>query len=69
MATVLKQLEGNPERASYILMELIRPPLLRNWLIRPGCKPLMDDTISELGIFGVIIGSVHEVSVSELLLK
>lgn len=61
VATVLKQLEGNPERASYILMELIRPPLLRNWLIRPGCKPLMDDTISELGIFGVIIGNSKEI--------
>lgn len=56
MAEVLKQLKDNPERASYILMDVIQPPLLQNWMIRPGTEPMLVDTLSELGIFGVIIG-------------
>lgn len=53
---MLKQLKDNPERASYILMDIIQPPLLRNWMIRPSTQPMLVDTLSELGIFGVIIG-------------
>ena len=53
---VLEKLKNSSERAGYILMDVIQPPLLRNWMIRPGSKPMLIDTISELGIFGVIIG-------------
>ena len=53
---MLKQLKGNPERASYILMDVIKPPLLRNWMVRPSTQPMLVDTLSELGIFGVVIG-------------
>ena len=61
MAEELKKLKETGERAAYILMDFIRPPLLRNWMIRPGCKPQLDDTVSELGIFGVIIGDSKEI--------
>merc|ERR1711911_445875 len=57
----LEKLNGTPERAGYILMDIIQPPLIRNWVIRPGMKPFMDDTVSELGIFGVVIGNVKEI--------
>ncbi|XP_046453550.1 glutathione synthetase-like isoform X2 [Daphnia pulex] len=58
---VLKQLKGNPERASYILMDVIKPPLLQNWMVRPSTQPMRVDTLSELGIFGVIIGTAKEI--------
>ena len=54
--TALEQLKDSHERAAYILMDVIKPPLLRNWMVRPGSKPALVDTVSELGIFGVIIG-------------
>lgn len=53
---MLEKLGKSPERAGYVLMDVIQPPLLRNWMIRPGNAPLLVDTVSELGIFGVIIG-------------
>lgn len=53
---MLTKLKDNPERASFILMDVIQPPLLRNWMIRPHNDPMLVDTLSELGIFGVIIG-------------
>ena len=56
MKDTLEKLNGTPERAGYILMDVIQPPLIRNCVIRPGMKPFMDDTVSELGIFGVVIG-------------
>lgn len=58
---VLQKLKSNPERASYILMDVIQPPLLRNWMIRPATQPMIVDTLSELGIFGVIIGNSKEI--------
>jgi len=57
----LEKLNGTPERAGYILMDVIQPPLIRNCVIRPGMKPFMDDTVSELGIFGVVIGNAKEI--------
>ena len=56
MKEALERMKGTSERAGYILMDIIQPPLIRNWVIRPGVKPFMDDTVSELGIFGVVIG-------------
>merc|ERR1712071_746225 len=32
----LEKLNGTPERAGYILMDVIQPPLIRNCVIRPG---------------------------------
>jgi hypothetical protein len=64
---VLKQLKGNPLRADgYILMDVIHPPLLRNWMIRPSTQPILVDTSTELGIFGVVIGYRHLITGSLL---
>lgn len=56
MKEALEKMKGSSDRAGYILMDVIQPPLLRNWMVRAGSTPLLVDTLSELGIFGVIIG-------------
>lgn len=47
------------ERSAYILMDRISPPISRSYMIRPGgpSPPQIVDMVSELGIFGAIIGS------------
>ncbi|KAG9297131.1 hypothetical protein G9A89_019412 [Geosiphon pyriformis] len=45
-----------PERSSYILMDLIKPPPMRNFLLRQG-EIYEGEMISELGIYGIFIGS------------
>jgi len=38
-------------------MERINPPLQKNYMIRPKLsEPMFTDVVSELGIFGVVIG-------------
>ena len=54
-------MKNSPERAGYILMDVIQPPLLRNYIVRPSNKPMLVDTVSELGIFGVVIGNGNEI--------
>lgn len=51
------------ERAAWILMDLIQPPISKGYMIRPGGKspPEVVDLVSELGIFGVILGDVDNV--------
>lgn len=44
------------EREGYILMELIRPPVTTNYIIRAGAAADPVSIINELGIFGVILG-------------
>ncbi|CAD7090096.1 unnamed protein product [Hermetia illucens] len=46
------------ERSSWILMERIQPPISRGYMVRPGgpMPPTLVDLVSELGIFGAIIG-------------
>lgn len=50
---------GETERSAYILMERIFPPISRSYMIRPGggMPPKVVDMVSELGIFGAIIGT------------
>lgn len=51
------------ERSAYILMERIFPPISRSYMIRPGAPspPKIVDMVSELGIFGAIIGSKDKI--------
>ncbi|XP_054727084.1 glutathione synthetase-like isoform X2 [Anastrepha obliqua] len=51
------------ERAAWILMDLIQPPISKGYMIRPEGKspPEVVDLVSELGIFGVIIGDVDNI--------
>lgn len=46
------------ERSGYILMERIFPPISKGYVVRPAgaSPPELVDLISELGIFGAIIG-------------
>lgn len=55
--TALKAMQNN-ERSAWILMERIFPPVSRGYLIRPGgpSPPPVVDLLSELGVFGVVIG-------------
>ncbi|CAO1356974.1 unnamed protein product [Diamesa hyperborea] len=47
------------ERSAYILMERIFPPISQSYMVRPGgvMPPPIVDLVSELGIFGAIIGT------------
>lgn len=46
------------ERSAWILMERIFPPISQSYMIRPHQvgNPTIVDLVSELGIFGAIIG-------------
>ncbi|XP_050552383.1 glutathione synthetase [Spodoptera frugiperda] len=56
----LQRMRHSRERAAYILMERILPPLVND---RPGATmpPPVVDLVSELGIFGVIIGTNEKI--------
>ncbi|KAM7283479.1 glutathione synthetase [Ixodes scapularis] len=49
------------EREGYILMDLITPPVNTNYIVRPGFNVELANVVSELGIFGVILGDQDEV--------
>lgn len=59
----LTRMRHSRERAAYILMERILPPLVSGYMIRPGAPvpPPLVDLVSELGIFGVIIGTKEKI--------
>lgn len=52
------EMKNSKERTAWILMERIHPPVSKSYIIRPGDKnlPILEDVISELGIYGVVIG-------------
>jgi len=52
----LESIRESEERNAYILMDRIHPPVTRNYMVRPGAEPQLVDVISELGIFGYVIG-------------
>ncbi|XP_070491544.1 glutathione synthetase-like isoform X2 [Chironomus tepperi] len=51
------------ERSAYIVMDRIFPPISRSYMIRPGAQgaPSIVDMVSELGIFGAIIGTKEKI--------
>jgi glutathione synthase len=52
----LEKIRRSSERSAYILMDKIEPPVLNNYMIRANSEPKLTECISELGIFGYIIG-------------
>ena len=53
----LKEFGDSETRDMYILMERIMPAVSRNYLVTAGGNPVTSqDTVSELGIHGVIMG-------------
>ncbi|KAI9146467.1 glutathione synthase [Paraphysoderma sedebokerense] len=63
IADLLKKLSPT-ERNAYILMELIKPPPLKNILVREG-EHIEADVISELGIYGIWVSRGDEVHLNE----
>lgn len=51
------------ERSAWILMERIFPPISKGYMIRPGgpSPPTISDLVSELGIFGAVIGDKNAI--------
>lgn len=54
------KMRNSKERTAWILMERITPPISKCYMVRPNDPglPELSELISELGIFGVIIGYV-----------
>lgn len=53
----LEKIKNSEERNAYILMDRILPPKTMNYVVRPGQeKAELKEVISELGIFGYVIG-------------
>ncbi|XP_065296765.1 glutathione synthetase-like isoform X1 [Dermacentor albipictus] len=57
----LQAMGRTKERESYILMDLIQPPVTQNYIVRPGGEVSMCNVVSELGIFGVILGDQDDI--------
>ena len=56
----LEKVSNSKDRTAWILMDRIYPPVQKNYLIRADSKEndILQDVVSELGIYGVIIGYV-----------
>lgn len=63
---VMLKMKDTKERTAWILMDRINPPLSDGYLIRPGAKnpPELVSMVSELGIFGVIVGDSQKIMVN-----
>jgi len=58
----LEKIKDSNERNAYILMEKITTPITKNYMVRPGYdKPQFVNVVSELGIFGYIIGDSKKI--------
>ncbi|KAL1513808.1 hypothetical protein ABEB36_003167 [Hypothenemus hampei] len=60
------KLKDSKERTAWILMERIHPPISTGYIIRAGAigLPQLSEMVSELGIFGVIIGDFQKILVN-----
>jgi len=62
----LEKIANTEERSAWILMDRIHPPMQKNYMVRPNlAKPIYTDVVSELGIFGVIIGDKNSIVMNE----
>ncbi|KAL1457123.1 hypothetical protein WDU94_001784 [Cyamophila willieti] len=61
IADALLSMAGTQERSAWILMEKIIPPVQSNYLIRADSAIQCSDIVSELGIYGVIIGDKNHI--------
>ena len=61
---VLTPILKSKEREAFILMQMIRPPVVKNYILKAGQqieKEQVSDIVSELGIFGAILGTKDNV--------
>ncbi|CAL4081025.1 unnamed protein product, partial [Meganyctiphanes norvegica] len=61
----LERIKDSSEREAYILMDRIQPPLQNNYVVRPREPVRLVETVSELGIFGVCIGTAEKIVVNK----
>ncbi|XP_072024384.1 glutathione synthetase-like [Amphiura filiformis] len=61
----LEELAGQQERSGYILMERIMPTVVKNYELRRGLLVDMQDMVSELGIFGVLVCKEDQVAINK----
>ncbi|KAI4504794.1 hypothetical protein M0802_000344 [Mischocyttarus mexicanus] len=65
----LNKMRNSKERTAWILMDRINPPSQKNYLISPNIinqdELILSDVISELGIYGVIIGNHTDILYNE----
>lgn len=54
--TVLTKIKDTNERSSYILMERIEPMVVTNYPVTHGQEIQLTDMVSELGIYGTLVG-------------
>ncbi|KAF7284507.1 glutathione synthetase-like [Rhynchophorus ferrugineus] len=59
-------MKDTKERTAWILMERIRPPISTGYIVRPGNPnpPPLVEMVSELGIFGVVIGDSQNIMIN-----
>nr|CAD7408975.1 unnamed protein product [Timema cristinae] len=63
----LLAMKDSKERTAWILMDRISPPIQTCYIVRPGQDglPPLSDLVSELGIFGVILGDKDNIFVNK----
>ena len=61
LITKVKEVYGTPEAQNYILLEMIRSPPQENYLVRPGRDTEAVMTVSEIGVFGAILGKGEKI--------
>lgn len=61
------KMKDSKERTAWILMERIHPPVITGYIVRPGGSnpPSLSEMVSELGIFGVVIGDSQKIYVNK----
>ncbi|XP_072044889.1 glutathione synthetase-like [Amphiura filiformis] len=61
----LEELAGQQERSGYILMERIMPTVVKNYELCRGKPVDMQDMVSELGIYGVLVCKEDQVAINK----
>ncbi|KAL6426086.1 hypothetical protein ACFW04_008984 [Cataglyphis niger] len=63
----LESVKSEQARVAWILMDRINPPMHKNYVVKPGTNVDIDtkELVSELGIFGVIIGDDKNIIVNK----
>eukprot|EP00794_Sanderia_malayensis_P010693 gene10693-11830_t len=62
LVSVLNAIKDTDERSQYILMERIRPPPYKNYIMHVNFeRPQLHDVVNELGIFGYILRNGNDV--------
>ncbi|KAK3584563.1 hypothetical protein CHS0354_030570 [Potamilus streckersoni] len=60
MKNYLIKIRNSEERQAYILMERIHPWQQKNHLLKLGMDPSLQNVVSEIGIYGVCLGSADQ---------